>query len=77
MNTVHTSRTAPTGHMDPTVVTTGGSASRSLVAVRQPPMRVNLRASYLDCVGPLVVRENQSRRDLTKIAQYEVLGYFH
>jgi hypothetical protein len=40
-------------------------------------MRVNLRARDLDCAGPLVVRENQSRRDLTKIAQYEVLGYFH
>jgi len=44
------------------------------VAVRQPPMRVNLRARDLDCAGPLVVRENQSRRDLTKVAQYEVLG---
>jgi hypothetical protein len=28
----------------------------------------------LDRAGPLVVRENQSRRDLTKVAQYEVLG---
>jgi hypothetical protein len=37
-------------------------------------MRVNLRACDLDCAGPLVVRENQSRRDLTKVAQYEVLG---
>jgi hypothetical protein len=45
-------------------------------------MRVNLRARDLDCAGPLVVRENQSRRprksfrgrDLTKVAQYEVLG---
>ena len=45
-----------------------------VAAIRQPPMRVNLRASDLDCAGPLVVRENQSRRDLTKVAQYEVLG---
>jgi hypothetical protein len=37
----------------------------------------NLRARELDCAGPLVVRENQSRgpdsfrgRDLTKVAQY-------
>jgi hypothetical protein len=37
-------------------------------------MRVNLRAGDLDCAGPLVVRENQSRRDLTKVARYEVLG---
>jgi len=38
-------------------------------------MRVNLRARDLDCAGPLVVRENPSRRDLTKVeAQYEVLG---
>jgi hypothetical protein len=37
-------------------------------------MCVNLRARELDRAGPLVVRENQSRRDLTKVAQYEVLG---
>ena len=37
-------------------------------------MRVNLRARDLDGAGPLVARENQSRRDLTKVAQYEVLG---
>jgi hypothetical protein len=36
-------------------------------------MRVNLRARDLDGASPLVVRENQSRRDLTKVAQYEVL----
>jgi len=33
-------------------------------------MRVNLRARDRDRTGPLVVRENQSRRDLTKVAQY-------
>ena len=43
-------------------------------SVRRLPMRVNLRAGDLDCAGPLVLRENQSRRDLTKVAQYEVLG---
>jgi len=37
-------------------------------------MRVNLRARDLDCASPLVVRENPSRSDLTKVAQYEVLG---
>jgi hypothetical protein len=37
-------------------------------------MRVNLRARDLDRAGPLVVRENQSRRDPTKVAEYEVLG---
>ena len=37
-------------------------------------MRVNLRARDRDRAGPLVVRENQSRRDLTKVTQYEVLG---
>jgi hypothetical protein len=43
--------------------------------VRQAPMRVNLRARDQDRAGSLVVRENQSRRDLTKVeAQYEVLG---
>ena len=42
--------------------------------IRQLPMRVNLKARDLDCADPLVVRENQSRRDLTKVAQYEVLG---
>jgi hypothetical protein len=30
-------------------------------------MCVNLRARDLDCAGPLVVRENQSRRDLAKV----------
>jgi len=42
--------------------------------IRQLPIRVNLRVCDLDCAGLLVVRENQSRRDLTKVAQYEVLG---
>jgi hypothetical protein len=37
-------------------------------------MRVNLRARDQDRAGSLVVGENQSRRDLTKVAQYEVLG---
>jgi hypothetical protein len=37
-------------------------------------MRVSLRARDLDHAGPLLVRENQSRRDLAKEAQYEVLG---
>jgi hypothetical protein len=37
-------------------------------------MRVNLRARALDGASPSVVSENQSRRDLTKVAQYEVLG---
>jgi hypothetical protein len=37
-------------------------------------MRVNMRARDPDRAGPLVVRENRSRRDLTKVAQYEVLG---
>jgi len=32
-------------------------------------MRVNLRARDLDRAGPLVVRENQSHRDLTKVGQ--------
>jgi hypothetical protein len=52
-----------------------GGADLSSVAVRQRPMRVNLRARDLDRAGPLVVRENQSRRDLTKVAQYELLGW--
>src|SRR5690348_10029581 len=47
---------------------------QSPVAVRRLPTRVNLRARDQDRAGPLVVRENQSRRDLTKVAQYEVLG---
>jgi hypothetical protein len=47
----------------------------SLVAVRPPPICVNLKGvAITDRAGPLVVRENQSRRDLTKVAQYEVLG---
>jgi hypothetical protein len=44
-------------------------------------MRVNLRACDLDCAGPLVVRENQSRRPrklsgqgYLKVAHYEVVG---
>jgi hypothetical protein len=37
-------------------------------------MRVQLKARGRDRAGPLVLRENQSRRDLTKVAQYEVLG---
>ena len=37
-------------------------------------MRVNLRARDRDRAGPLVVRENQSRGDRAKVAQYEVLG---
>jgi hypothetical protein len=37
-------------------------------------MRVNLRGRDQDRAGSVVVRENQSRRDLTKVAQYEVLG---
>jgi hypothetical protein len=37
-------------------------------------MRVNIRARDLDRAGPLMVRENRSRRDLTKVAQYEVPG---
>jgi hypothetical protein len=37
-------------------------------------MGVNLRARDLDHAGPFVIRENESRRDLTKVAQYEVLG---
>ena len=38
-------------------------------------MRVNLRGRDRDHAGSLVVKENQSRRDLTKVdAQYEVLG---
>jgi hypothetical protein len=36
-------------------------------------MRVNVRGSDQDCTGR-AVGENQSRRDLTKVAQYEVLG---
>jgi len=32
------------------------------------------KGSDQDRAGSLVVRENQSRRDLTKVAQYEVLG---
>jgi len=51
-----------------------GCAKPELVAVRPLPMRVNLRARGLDRAGWLVIRETQSRRDLTKVAQYEVLG---
>ena len=46
---------------------------RSLVAFRQLPMRVNVRGRDQDCTGP-AVGENQSRRDLMKVAQYEVPG---
>jgi hypothetical protein len=35
---------------------------------------VNLKVRDQDRAGSLVVRENQSRRDLAKVAQYEVLG---
>ena len=60
---------------------------RSLVAFRQLPMRVNVRGRDQDCTGP-AVGENQSRpvrrspkgeggSDSTKVAQHEVLGYFH
>jgi hypothetical protein len=35
---------------------------------------VNITARDRDRGGSFVVRENQSRRDLTKVAQYEVLG---
>jgi hypothetical protein len=37
-------------------------------------MRVNIRGSRSGHPGSLVVRGNQSRRDLTKVAQHEVLG---
>ena len=37
-------------------------------------MRVNVRARDRDRAGPVAVRENQPRRDLMKVAQYEVLG---
>jgi hypothetical protein len=50
----------------------GGRISES---IRQPPIRVNIRACDLDCAGPLVVRENQSRRDLTKVAQYPAAAH--
>jgi hypothetical protein len=46
----------------------------SLATIRQPPIRVNLRTRNQDRAGSLVVRKNQSCRDLTKVAQYEVLG---
>jgi len=42
----------------------------SVAAVRQLPMRVNIRTRDRDRAGPSVVRENQSRMDLTKVAQY-------
>jgi len=44
------------------------------ISVRQLRICVNIRARDQDRAGSLVVRENQSLRDLTKIAQYEVLG---
>src|SRR5260221_526840 len=37
-------------------------------------MRVSIRPRDRDRAGLSVVRENQSRRDLTKVAQYDVLG---
>jgi hypothetical protein len=37
-------------------------------------MRVNLRPRDQDRGGSLVIREDQSRRDPTNVAQYEVLG---
>ena len=43
--------------------------------IRQLPMRANIKPRDQDRAGRWWFKKNQSRRDLTKVAQYEVLGY--